>query len=256
MNNPVETVSLPDGCRVPVTDNYQTKHATSAGKLDYDTRFMDRIRPMIPKNGFVVDAGACIGVYTKFFSDAVGAGGFVLAMEPCEQNFSILEHNVSCFPIKNVLLSKRALAHRDGFGTWSYKTTNIGESFVELSVGDISDHDILFTTLDMFVPRATSRKIDFLKLDIEGFEFFAIIGGFQLIRHTKPPMIIEINPACLARLGVTDKMIYVLVDQLGYDWTIYQTEHIPEGGHFDIICTPRPPESKSSHPCIIDLELP
>lgn len=44
-------------------------------------------------------------------------------------------------------------------------------------------------------------QIDFLKIDIEGFEYEALLGGEQTIRSTKPVIIIEQKPNQAERFG-------------------------------------------------------
>jgi FkbM family methyltransferase len=66
----------------------------------------------LPKGAVVVDAGANIGIYSRFLARCVGPTGVVHSFEPSPENFSRLQRAVR--KLANVRLSQAALGERSG----------------------------------------------------------------------------------------------------------------------------------------------
>ena len=60
------------------------------------------------------------------------------------------------------------------------------------------------------------EKADFLKLDIEGYEPFALRGAAKLIERSKPVILIEQKPIT-ARYGLDYLMAGVLLEGMNYE---------------------------------------
>jgi len=127
--------------------------------------FIDEIyNQELSKNALVIDCGANIGlsvVYLKNkFPDAK-----ILAFEPDEKNYELLEKNCASFELKDIELFKAAVWKESGHITFSQDgsmSSRITEKSTETSIQTVATKR-LRDFLD--------RKVDFLKLDIEGAEF-------------------------------------------------------------------------------------
>ncbi|AXQ69244.1 methyltransferase [Caulobacter phage CcrBL9] len=61
------------------------------------------------------------------------------------------------------------------------------------------------------------RDIDFMKIDVEGFETFVVAGAEQTIRHNRPVIIVEQKKNVAAkRYGIGDRDALVLLEAWGY----------------------------------------
>lgn len=234
----IDFVELGDQTRVPKSDQFGCRLAEQAQRIDFDDDFREKTKSLIPDGGFVIDCGACMGMYTKIFSDLVGPLGLVLAYEPNQENLFFLTHNVSKFPVQNTFVRNAALGSARGFGNSTYKPTNVGESIVEMKYDD-ERYPVEFTTLDYSVREITTRRVNFIKVDVEGWEFFLLVGGWNLILKDKPVIYIEVNKPALARLGCTTKLLWNTLTELGYDFGMFQEKDIPEDGIYDLVCRPR-----------------
>lgn len=154
--------------------------------------------------GVAVDGGAHVGSWSRFM-----AGFFkeVYAYEPHPQNFECLMancgqyQNVHCL---NVALGKEygemALAKGNNGGCW-YKVEGSGVKVI---------------------PLPDFGALDFLKLDIEGFEADVIEGGMKLIEKYRPVVLIEEKNLPHKRLDYSarrllEKMDYREVARSGRD---------------------------------------
>lgn len=130
----------------------------------------------------VVDVGATYGDTAIFFSEAMRNEGTILAVEPMEENLAYLRRNMALHGCKNVEIVPCALGDREGTQSADLggKTTTVFR-FCE-SPGE-GEETIRLTTLDKL---AGSRKIDFVKADIEGAELELIHGAENVIRRDRP----------------------------------------------------------------------
>jgi len=149
----------------------------------------------------VLDIGANIGYYTALFADWVGPSGIVNAIEPDPDNFAILDANTQDFQkADRVRLHALALGAATGTARLFHSKDNIGmhrlynsiccdESFMEVTVcrGD----DFALTPLD------------FIKIDIEGYEIFALQGlSNTLAESPNVKILCEFSPLSMMEAGV------------------------------------------------------
>ena len=80
------------------------------------------------------------------------------------------------------------------------------------------------------------KRCDFIKLDIEGFEFKALMGATDIIRKFHPKLLIEINRGTLERQRNTSEEIFRFLKRYGYSFRNIYEEQLMEGEQYDIIC--------------------
>jgi FkbM family methyltransferase len=74
-------------------------------------------------------------------------------------------------------------------------------------------------SLDTAITDATN--ISFVKMDIEGAEYFALKGMRQLLQKHKPVILIEINPFFLDGFGIKEQDLRDFIADAGYKTFIY-----------------------------------
>jgi len=128
------------------------------------------IKDYLKEGDWVIDVGANIGTLTLASCSIVGDRGKVLSIEPHPRTFKFLEQNI----------------HINGFTNAKAVNIAVGGQPGEVLLTDLRSDDqnrIISTggiptriqTLDNLVPSGV--KIDFLKVDTEGFELFVFQGG-------------------------------------------------------------------------------
>jgi hypothetical protein len=103
------------------------------------------------------------------------------------------------------------------------------------------------TTLDSFVHQNGISSIDFIKVDIEGYEMRFLSGASETLRKFHPPMLIEINPDALACFGVTPEDLEDRLNALNYNlfdfgWGAIKAYQRPpgRGWYRTVLALPRP----------------
>ncbi len=169
---------------------------------NYEKNTVNYFKNNIKPGMTVADVGAHVGYYTVIFSRLVGPTGKVLAFEPDKENFSLLEKNTS--RLKNVERYENAISDKNGSVDFFKVIGSTGCHSVVTPHAESEKESVQSITLDSFVEKNTIKKIDFLKIDIEGAEPLALKGMQKLIGNSENISIVsELNPDSLAQLGET-----------------------------------------------------
>lgn len=135
---------------------------------------------------YILDIGANIGNHTIYFAKKCGAA-HVFCFEPQKDVFDILSRNIELNQLDNVCTPyNHALGSNAGNAKIAaYNRANCGGTSLTMD----EDGDIGVRTLDeMKLP-----SIDFIKIDVEGFELEVLKGGEKLLREGSPTLYMEIQ---------------------------------------------------------------
>ena len=147
----------------------------------------------ITKNSVVLEAGCHIGTHSILLSKLCKQ---LICFEPLLYSASVLEKNLEINNCKNVTLHKKALSDTSGKNIFSsIGVGNVGFSVLHQKSEDIPTNipddlkmlEIEMTTLD----ELNLSQLDFIKLDVEGFERKVIKGGMKTIEKYKPVISLE-----------------------------------------------------------------
>lgn len=105
-----------------------------------------------------------------------------------------------------VRLHACALGDHEGSVKITTEPTSSGDSRVD------GDGDIPLRTLDSF----NLQVVDFIKLDCEGYELFALRGGIETIKRDMPVIIVEQKPGRAQHFGLRETEAVDYLNTLGY----------------------------------------
>jgi FkbM family methyltransferase len=145
----------------------------------------------INKGDIVIDAGAFYGDSAFYFDSAVSPDGLVYAFEPNKQIAQVLKDNIISNNRKNIVVVESGLSDKSSKATMSEDEAS---SFItDCDTIDNSNNFLVdLTTIDNFAEKTQLKKIDFIKMDIEGYELNAINGAMHSIKKYKPKLAISI----------------------------------------------------------------
>ncbi|HVZ80725.1 MAG TPA: FkbM family methyltransferase [bacterium] len=162
----------------------------------------------------VVDVGANIGYYTLLAARRVGPQGRVYAFEPDPTNFGLLKKNVEENGYKNVVLVNKALSNKNGKTKLFLNPKNRGDHRVYDSGDGRESVTIGTLTLDSYLKK---RKVDFIKMDIQGAEPLALAGMKRTIKAGKGlKLITEFSPDSIKLCGNDPKKFLATLQALGF----------------------------------------
>ncbi len=173
-------------------------------------RFLkNKVRP----GDVVLDIGANIGFYTDFFSDLTGETGTVHAFEPDELNFMHLTNNLK--GKKNVVLNRKACGETSGnIALYFSEELNVDHQ-TYYSGEDRKSYDVPCIAMDDYLKQ--NEQIDFIKIDIQGYDYYAIKGMANLIKRSEHIIIMgEFWPYGLTKAGAGPAEYLSLLKDLGF----------------------------------------
>ena len=212
----------------------------------------------IKKKDVIFDIGTNIGTMTIPFANAVGPSGKVYSFEPFPRTREYLKYNIKKNKLSNVIVNGVAVGHKDMKTSLSGTITNIesmgahiegirgkvfrvsGKKVVEKTSSINARHNTNYggvqlgvggprvdmITIDSLVRREKIKKLNMLKVDVEGAEPLVFWGARNTIKKFKPVIIFEYNWQVLTRdmienmnvpANVQQFDIFAFCKKLGYD---------------------------------------
>lgn len=194
---PDDVVEIAGGYWVPKGGIHCPQWQRETQRLDHDQFLPTYCAQFIPAGGCAVDGGALNGDHSIVYSRKAGASGLLFAIEPGELAFKCLAHNVALFPEQNTLAVNCALGEIEGSCEHIVHASDLGMSTTESSVTGNIRVLPLDTIIKAGFPDGKDRKVDFIKLDLEGAELSALKGAQRILAVDRPVLVIEINQYAL-----------------------------------------------------------
>jgi FkbM family methyltransferase len=172
------------------------------------------------------DVGANFGWYTTLFAKLVGAAGRVHAFEPVPPILRLTRDALELNGLTDrVALNEVALGDRSGrFVVHTFAGLPHGHaSASDLGRADAVPHECSVTTLDEHLATHRLARVDFVKIDVEGFELEVVRGGAATLARPDGPLVaFEVNHGCLRARGLAAGDVTGALRALGYTdlWAI------------------------------------
>ncbi len=170
------------------------------------------VKKYIKPGMVVVDAGAYIGYFTLLMARLVGPKGEVHAFEPGKENFELLEKNVELNGYKNVICNRVALSNKVGKAKLYLSSDNPQDHRITKDVHNQKTEIIRVETLDYYFK---NKKVNFIKMDIQGAEVFALEKAKETLNHKGLKIIVEFWPFVLKREGKEPKRFFDQLSKIG-----------------------------------------
>ena len=131
----------------------------------------------------VVDAGGCFGDTAVAFSQSVHPEGHVYSFEIVASHLRLLRHNLAQNNVQNATVLPFGLSDCDREGANPEVAPSPGFQLTEAAPS---------RTLDSLVADGSVKRVDFLKMDIEGSEMAALRGAVGTLQQFRPKLAISI----------------------------------------------------------------
>lgn len=160
---------------------------------EYEKAELTSIKQFLKHDSVFIDIGANIGLYTLFASKIITENGQIISFEPFSQNFNSLVKNISLNGFSNVCLKKMAIGEKNGVINLYYDENEKNFGMVSaISLEKGIQEEVKVITLDSYLKNESFDKIDLVKIDIEGFEYSALLGMRNTLARFHPTLLIEI----------------------------------------------------------------
>ena len=154
-----------------------------------------------------VDVGGNIGSFMWQFAHKCSK---VIIFEPIPRLNQVIEDSITFNRATNIELIKKALG--DHLSTVRMLDNN--NSSVVNEYDDSRTLNVEISTLDRELKHLNS--IDFIKIDVEGFELKVLRGGAEIIRKHKPVLLVELHLGFIENYGESYKDVIDWIESLNY----------------------------------------
>ena len=172
-------------------------------------------------NCYIIDCGANIGLSVIYLKQLLPTATIV-AFEPDDQNFSLLSRNVSSFKFDNVELKNEAVWIENA----TIGFTNEGSMSSKVDQNGTTGKKIKASRLKDFL----NKKVDFLKIDIEGAEY-AVIKDVQEVLFNVQNLFLEYHGTFSQNNELVD--IFNILSNSGFQFYIKEATPVYKSPFFD-----------------------
>ena len=186
------------GIWLPDHEEHLLEYATGEN-WTYQKHKLDAVMKLVGNRRLAIDIGGHCGLWAMHL---VKLFGHVHAFEPVKDHRDCFVLNVQS---DNYTLYPYALGERDGRVSIKTRQGSSGDSFV------VPGGSVEMKTLDFF-----DLAPDFIKLDCEGGELYALRGGEQTLKKHRPVICVEQKPGKGGNFGLKDTEAVDYLKGLGY----------------------------------------
>ncbi len=174
------------------------------------------IKSILKKGSVFIDIGTNIGLHSLYASKLVGKNGSVISFEPFSKNFKLFKKNCTLNNSKNITPENKAISDKNERITLHYdsKESNLGMASSYINIYSESEQ-VSAVSIDSYLMNSNLSKIDFIKIDIEGGEYKALIGMKKTLEKFHPTLMIEILDNNLEAVN-NNQLILKYLASLGY----------------------------------------
>lgn len=172
----------------------------------YQGSKLDRAMEILPadRRDVALDIGSHVGLWTVQLSRLLKR---VICFEPMPEHILCWYRNIEEQGVRNAMLHQFALGRESGEAMmhedeWSSGKARInGAGTVKVEVKRLDDFHV--------------GQVDFIKIDVEGFEQYVCEGGEETIKRERPVMIVEAKPKNAGKYGIGDDAVVRLLESWG-----------------------------------------
>lgn len=195
----------------------------------------DTLYPLIKKGMHVLDIGTNIGETLLNFARLTGESGSVTGFEPVSYNYEKCRQNIRLNSYRNARVMQLALSDRNEWLSFEDSDNfNSGGIYMQRDTGKTGNR-VKAMPLDDFIRENAIAKVDFIKMDVEGFEMNVLKGAKKTIEQFHPVLYIEVDDANLRRQGSSAAELEFFLKEMNYNFT--KAGKDDDTAHYDLVAT-------------------
>lgn len=176
----------------------------------------------LPKGGTFIDLGANEGLYSLIAARTLGESVRVYAIEPQERLWPIILTNTALNQFFNVCVLPYAVGSNEGTGEITLMpATNTGASGLVKGASMLErfrkKQSVRIVKLDRLVRELGLETVDYIKVDVEGFEYSVLESGRgSLSQKVFKRIMVEVHDEQLKTLGIPVSHVQAILEQYHY----------------------------------------
>lgn len=183
-----------------------------------------QLKGRVPNQTMILDIGANIGLHSL---NLASKGFPVHAFEPAPANFNFLKCSKVINQFDNLVLNNFGLSSKDAELCIRISSFNRGGAQLNTDKCPDAEKVVIKKLDDYFDTVLNGRSPYMIKMDIEGYEIHALIGGEKMFKKDPPKLVFsEVTPADYLKHGQDVTQFYDFF--WSYDYTIYNVNQSEE----------------------------
>lgn len=187
----------------------------------YEESLIDSIVEHLGPNSTFVDIGANIGQHSLVVSQFCKK---VIAFEPLSFLVEQIQESISANKISNIEIRKLGLGDTKGEKDIYIDPNQSGYSTLLNHLKEVDgfskNPEVVgnqLISIDLMDNQLLDTEVSVIKMDIEGYEYYAFLGGIKTLRKHKPVVILEFSNMFYENLekGLSEKF-FNLIKELNY----------------------------------------
>ncbi len=184
------------------------------------------------------DIGAAYGMYSFSLAQLVGPSGAVYSFEPQPKPRRVLRTGVHASNLENVHIIDAAVGERSGelemalpvkFGFapihgHAHVNDGVRQERPNSTITRTRSWSTSIQSVDEFCAENSISRVDFMKIDVEGFEPTVIAGAREVVEANRPTLLLEIEDRHLARYSTTAAEFTATLRDLGYRMHVWNQQ--------------------------------
>lgn len=187
----------------------------------FEPYFLSVIKENLEPGNTYVDIGGNIGQHSLFASQVVGGSGNVVAFEPIKKLYEQFKRSIEANGFSNIELYNAGCGEEEKEVQIYFMEGNMGASSIVANERVNGGETIKILVPDRVLEN--KDRIDFIKIDVEGYEYHVLQGLQETILKHHPKFLIEYTPSYYEKGDAThsEKIINYFLER-GYQ--IYDLE--------------------------------
>ena len=186
----------------------------------YEPHMVDTLKQILKDGDTFLDIGSNEGFFAILASKLVGSSGRVISVEPQTRLQSVIFRNIYENNAYNVNVFQKAISDSVGMATLALSPDmNTGSSGIFQTTKYKNPTEMIpQTTLSELLSLLNIDKVKLMKIDVEGFEYEAILGSKSIFEEGIIENIaLELHPSILKKRGKLEADILDFLEINGYE---------------------------------------
>lgn len=183
-------------------------------------------RALLGEGAVVFDIGANIGRFSHDVARRVGRSGRVYSFEPMPLALKRLRAMVKLCRLDHIEIIEGALSDQAGQAEmhlpckdgWrpNSQIAHLRRDGAPVDAAHSRSVPVRLYQLDAFCRERSIERLDLIKCDVEGFEYFVFQGAHDVLSRLQPAVFCEVEHPYLERNGLVPEQIFALFRGHGY----------------------------------------
>lgn len=190
----------------------------------FDKESINQSKKNIKPTDIILDIGANMGSYALPLSKSLNGQGKIYAFEPSEHIFKKLQKNIDNNPhLKSKIVPIQAFIQdfsmetpKEVYASWNMEKTI--ERHKNHQGVITSTSKAISMSIDQFVEKEQLKQLDFIKIDVDGYEKQVLWGAQKTLENWKPKIFLELCPYILEEHHTSVEELLTFLQNFGYEF--------------------------------------